>query len=310
MEIKNMNKEKLKLFYWWIFERQEIWYKRFVLNLPAPWTEDPILAKYKFTNVYRELDRETQWLIKNVIEPYEKIDLIDRDIIKNIFWKIIVFRYFVKSDLFEFMGGLPSLEDYNPEKFESAVLNYRQQIGFPFTTSYTIAPPTKPEDLPLGYEKFYCKLVNKLYNKIDTIIDDYFKSNNPKEFINSLISNIEKVGTFTAYEIYADLTYTRWFRWSEDDYVNVGPGAKKGLNIIFPELKKTVEYESKIYYLRNMSSAYFNMFGFDIKYYNKDNPQDYQNGKPMTLKTIEHSLCEFYKYNNPKGRQHYKLKNY
>src|SRR5689334_7766826 len=50
-----------------MFERQEIWYKRFVEKKDRPWTKDKFFANHKFTNVYRELDRSSQWLINNVI---------------------------------------------------------------------------------------------------------------------------------------------------------------------------------------------------------------------------------------------------
>ena len=33
-----------------------------------PWTPDPILQKYKFTNVFRENDRTTVWFRENVRE--------------------------------------------------------------------------------------------------------------------------------------------------------------------------------------------------------------------------------------------------
>jgi hypothetical protein len=39
-------------------ERQKIWQKKSV-NSPTPFTADPILAHYRFCNIYRELDRET-----------------------------------------------------------------------------------------------------------------------------------------------------------------------------------------------------------------------------------------------------------
>jgi hypothetical protein len=48
-----------------IYERQLVWYKRHVLKLPPPWTEDEIMQKYKIINMYRQLDRCTIYLLKN-----------------------------------------------------------------------------------------------------------------------------------------------------------------------------------------------------------------------------------------------------
>ena len=70
-----------------MFERQMIWKRRFLDQAPRPWTEDPILRDYKFTNVYRELDRNSQWQIRNIL-------LDDSLSLTDLVWKMMVFRYF------------------------------------------------------------------------------------------------------------------------------------------------------------------------------------------------------------------------
>src|SRR5437867_2269407 len=48
--------------YWkFAFERQAIFFRRANAE-PWPWTIDPILSDYKFTNVYRASDRISQFL--------------------------------------------------------------------------------------------------------------------------------------------------------------------------------------------------------------------------------------------------------
>jgi hypothetical protein len=53
---------------YWHFadERQTIYLKR-VAGEPPPWTDDPILKEYKFTNAFRAADRVSQYCIKEVI---------------------------------------------------------------------------------------------------------------------------------------------------------------------------------------------------------------------------------------------------
>ena len=46
--------------------RQDLFMRRVVGGRP-PWTEDPVLASYRFTNVYRASDRVSQYLIRNVL---------------------------------------------------------------------------------------------------------------------------------------------------------------------------------------------------------------------------------------------------
>jgi hypothetical protein len=51
--------------------------RRFLDKAPPPWTDDPILAEWKFTNCFRELDRLTRYAIVHIlgrdIEPMAKL---------------------------------------------------------------------------------------------------------------------------------------------------------------------------------------------------------------------------------------------
>lgn len=57
-----------EVFWYWIRERHSIWLKKEGGESP-PWTSDPILQKYKFTNVFRENDRTSKWVADNWREP-------------------------------------------------------------------------------------------------------------------------------------------------------------------------------------------------------------------------------------------------
>ena len=46
-------------------------YERKAAGLPrGEWTDNLVLSRYKFTNVYRELDRNTVWIRENVRERF------------------------------------------------------------------------------------------------------------------------------------------------------------------------------------------------------------------------------------------------
>ena len=53
---------------YWRFaaKRQEVFFKR-VKGAKPPWTNDPVIAGYRFTNAYRAADRVSQYLIRHVI---------------------------------------------------------------------------------------------------------------------------------------------------------------------------------------------------------------------------------------------------
>lgn len=50
-------------------ERHSIYLRR-KAGLPRPWSSDPIFNKYRFCNVFRELDRTTVWFRENVRDHY------------------------------------------------------------------------------------------------------------------------------------------------------------------------------------------------------------------------------------------------
>ena len=66
--------------------RQQVYQARLRGQAP-PWTADPILASYRFTNCYRATDRVSQYLIKEVV--YRG----DQDPIELLF-RIVLFRFF------------------------------------------------------------------------------------------------------------------------------------------------------------------------------------------------------------------------
>jgi hypothetical protein len=76
--------------YWHLAaERQRIFERR-VAGASPPWTEDEILARYKFTNPWRASDRVSQFLIGEVIYGAEGLDLGDEDVLL----RIVLFRLF------------------------------------------------------------------------------------------------------------------------------------------------------------------------------------------------------------------------
>ena len=77
---------------YWRFaaERQEIFFRRWQQQRP-PWTADPILSEFKFTNAYRASDRVSQFLIKEVIYKGDQAE-------EEVFFRIILFKLFNKIE--------------------------------------------------------------------------------------------------------------------------------------------------------------------------------------------------------------------
>ena len=81
------NEEILKYYFYFIQERMNIFWRK--MNGDSNLTDDPILKKYKFTNVYRACDRTSQYLIRDVI--YKDISSYSAE---DVLLRILIFKIF------------------------------------------------------------------------------------------------------------------------------------------------------------------------------------------------------------------------
>ena len=93
-----LNPDVLGIWKHWIIERNRIYIRKEIDKQPFPWTNDSILREFRFTNVKRWQDRESRWLIDNVLSN-ETLSLEDK------IYNCILFRSWNKSKTFELFCG-------------------------------------------------------------------------------------------------------------------------------------------------------------------------------------------------------------
>lgn len=299
------NKEE---FFATMIERQEIWKRRFLMHKPAPWTEDKILRDYKFTNVYRELDRSSQWMLQNITTD-ENLDL------KNVVWKQMVYRYFNSPNAFQYAidngiwrNGIPDYAEYNEDQFADVISTVRSNGLNPFTNAYyinntSLSNPGKGRDWHYSH-----RVIPTLHDCFDDLYCLIKNADSPKQIFD-ILCLLPGSGAFIAHEFYQDYTYIprytgkKLMRFTQNDFTNVGPGASLGLRLIYPSLRTQ---ESGIYALRDESLKYltgkFSYLNWDIQ----NHRYCISNTGEITLHQIEMWLCEYSKYwkmKTGKGRQ-------
>ncbi|MCL6381560.1 nucleotide kinase domain-containing protein [Pectobacterium parmentieri] len=220
-------------------ERTSIYYKKEILNLPPYWTDDEILRKYKFVNTKRVWDRETKWLLKNVVNN----NLLSYE---NKILNCFLFRVINKSDtLNEINAPLDfskiTISDIN-EKIREQINNIsREKPDYVFfSAAYILGGPK------FNFGKFLEKIENMteknmiirmikfvFYNQ-DKIINGVQSSANQLEVFKHLKS-FSGIGDFLAYQIFIDLTYITKFPFTEMNFVISGPGCGRGINWIFSD---------------------------------------------------------------------------
>src|SRR5258708_29702609 len=82
---------------YWRFaaERQAMYFRR-MADPVGPWTKDPILANFRFTNAYRASDRVSQYLIREI--QYQP-DRPSRP--TEVFFRTILFKLFNRLETWE-----------------------------------------------------------------------------------------------------------------------------------------------------------------------------------------------------------------
>lgn len=324
----------LRLFFETMYERQMIWYKRFIKKQNRPWTKNKIFQENKFTNVYRELDRNSQWQIKNILLD-DELDL------RNLIWKLMVFRFFNNPETFEFepknvslqgslfgptiksgleqvenpddlisakkwRNGIPSYEEYDEDEFSRFIAGVRSSGKNPYTTAYLINSQATP-----GQPRDYCYtrvVIPTLHKKINELIDVVQNAKTPEEIIEFL-KKLPAVADFIAHEFYQDFTYIprytnrEFMKFTQDDFTNVGPGASVGIRLIYPNLATMKEQKQAIYWLRDAAEEWLKKISKErgakmpFLWWNRDKKEYYTDSEcNITLHQIEMWLCEFQKY--------------
>jgi hypothetical protein len=125
---------RLDVFRYFIKERYQIMQRRRA-GLPRPWTNDPILQAYRFTNVYREDDAVTKSISDLWRTPYE-IDVL-------LWFAMVIARFFNLPSTLEAIGyPIP----YDPEPIIETCTRRQRAGQTVFGGAYVI--PSGPEKQP------------------------------------------------------------------------------------------------------------------------------------------------------------------
>lgn len=250
-----LNYENFKHLHRWIIDRYHVHILKDIEKKPAPWTDNPIIQEYRFTNVRREHDKETQWVIHNICSIPEK----DMSLASKI-CNLILFRVINKSETCKHFMPINFDKGVDWNKIYSYIQNTPKDYVY-FTNVFYCS----------GMKNTMCKAVNCVSSFKDPengipplltcirLIEQTFQDTEymkglqfcarADNFVDTL-QKIPGIGKFLSYQIFVDYTYCKEALWSENEYVYAGPGAKRGLNYIFKN-KDGMSYEECLFWLRD-----------------------------------------------------------
>lgn len=244
---------------YWRFaaERQSIFHKR-ARGQEAPWTDDPILERFKFCNTFRASDRVSQYLIREVIYAPEASDLSAEDT----FLRITLFRLFSKEttwSLLENETGGVRLATLDTDRLGD-VLAAAKSTGPIYTAAFILCAAN-----PYGYSskhQNHLELVRRMFSP-GGVGADLARARSLQQVYELLLS-MPMFGPFLAYQVAVDLNYSEHLDFSEDDFTVPGPGAIRGLEKVFSDFGRSTP-ETLIRRMVDGQEAEFERLGLDFQ---------------------------------------------
>ena len=290
-----INDENLLHLYNFITRRYIIHLRKDVKKMPQPWTKDPVLREFRFTNVRREHDRESLWLI-NHITSNPKVSYEDKLL------NCILFRLFNKHETSELIKQpIKFNAKYDPESYR--VLFERRERDDPHFIFFTgafitggmkralkwyLPKGTSEDSMPMRVMKF----MEHLYS--DGVVSK-IKACKDQKAVYDLLRSYLGIGDFLAYQMFVDMTYIKEFPFSENEFTAAGPGCKMGLNYLFLD-RDGMSYEECLFWLReNLGDLFRDILGkpWDPHTLFKDLPE---HDRCLSVMSLENCFCELSKY--------------
>jgi hypothetical protein len=261
---------------YWVFasERQRVYYSRLNGRL-APWTDDPVISRYRFTNAYRAADRVSQDLIRVVYGGSQQPE--------DVLLRVLLFRFFNKPSTWaalEQARGVISWQDFAVEDYSRILDGMLARGERVYSAAYIVPPP------PFGAVRKHRNHLLLVQHMMNSGLCGQLARARSLQAVFNAISSFPSLGPFLAYQLTIDLNYSILVDFDEDDFVAPGPGARSGITKCFPDTGG-VKAEEIIRWMTDTQEEQLDYFG-----------QEFQDlfGRRLKLIDCQNLFCETDKY--------------
>jgi hypothetical protein len=264
--------------YWrFAVERQSIFFKRLRQQSP-PWTKDPILLQFKFTNAYRVLDRVSQFLIRNVIYGGKQTS-------EEIFFRVVLFKLFNKIETWKLLSeklGEVSWVEYSFAKYDKILSEAMENKSRIYSAAYIMPTGCKT----FGYLQKHRNHLRLLEKMMEDKLYAQLEKTKSMRVAFELFKEYPTIGDFLAYQFVTDINYSEITNYSEMEFVVPGPGARDGIRKCFLDLGGLNEVEL----IKRVAQHQEEEF--------KSRSMTFQTllGRPLQLIDCQNLFCEVDKY--------------
>lgn len=280
--------ENLKYYFEFIENRMDAFWCK---NNNIPFKGNEIISRYKFTNVYRCLDRTSQFLINDIILKHEETTTPE-----DMLFKILLFKHFNKIETWEFILTKFKYEDikYSKEflkQLSSSLREYNDSTSTPIYSGAYVMFCIKNEPNQRRYDVYF-----DLYSK--EIENGLFERQLNSKTLCEVYEEFRKIdmhGDFLSMQYSIDFNYSKFLNHSENDFIIPGLGCVRGIDRCFTgHTKSNINHYIDIlnFMKDNFSKLYEDLTGNDFSILkNKLLPNH-----DLTLIDIQNCFCETDKY--------------
>lgn len=265
---------------YWRFaaERQEIFFAR-AAGQPPPWTDDEILAEFKFTNAYRAADRVSQFLIRRVIYRDDLPATAE-----EVFFRTLLFKLFNKVETWELLErevGPVTWAGYDFKRYD-AVLRRAMGTGVRIYSAAYIIPSARTFGHASKHANHLALLAKMMADDLPRKVAD---ARRMQEGFDLLVA-YPSLGDFLAYQFITDINYSEVTAFSESEFVVPGPGARDGIKKCFADTGGLTPAEV-IAFMAERQGVEFRRLGLTFRSLW---------GRPLQLIDCQNLFCEVGKY--------------
>ena len=262
--------------YWRFASERQAIYEARLRQEQGPWTSDPVLANFRFTNCYRASDRVSQFLIQRVAYQGDQSA-------EEITFRILLFKFFNRIstwDILETALGELRWRDFDLTQ-ANEVLSGAFADGRPlYSAAYVIPPPR------LGAKRKHTNHLRLLRSMMEDGLPAQLSASPSMEHAFALLRSYPAIGDFLAYQMIVDLNYSTFLDFDEMDYVVAGPGARDGIRKCFGKEAHGIEGDV-IRYMADSQHEHFARLTL---------PFAGLSGRPLQLIDCQNLFCEVDKY--------------
>jgi hypothetical protein len=241
---------------YWRFaaERLAMFYRRYSDPI-GPWTTDPVLKTYRFTNAYRAADRVSQYLIREVQSRPDRSQTP-----REVFFRTMLFKIFNRIDTWEALEeehGPIAWERIDLAKLDRTLARLRSRGRKIYSAAYIMPSPG------YGHPRKHSNHIALLAQMMDDRVPDRIRQAPSLRSVYDVILSYAGIGPFLAFQYTIDLNYSSVIDFDEADFVVAGPGAIDGISKCFAGVDRS-NAEDVIYWMTDRQETEFKRLGLEF----------------------------------------------